>query len=557
MALEIGRTPNHDDHSSPEEEPKPTDDILGKEIGIELNLPFSTQYTDVNAKSGDPLYELSRNTFEHQGPNIIQLNTMRRMDGQARALYRLLTLPIRAALTKATFIPDDGGDEEAEFITQVFELPPQNGGMSVTFHRFMAQLLMALFDGFSAFEQVYWQPDKGPLAGKYTLKKLAHRPSDTITFLTDEFGSWQGFRQRAYINNKIIDVKIPRENAFYFAAQEEERKFYGVSYFQSAFYHYDKKIKVYFLAHLAAQRAAVGTRVGTHPANAGKNDKTTFGSYLSNLAIAQYMMIPEGYKVEILKEGGQFDFLDYINHHNSQMSKSILATFFDDNTGSGSSGDTLISNGQPGDEMFMLMLKTIMDEIANSINHYIIPRIIDWNFSGGHYPKFTWGVLTDDQRAMVANLFQTLATGQPNVTPEFMREIEKHMADELGLEIDYDEVDKREAQEAIELKAQEEEMMRQGAVVADATAVQKTAQANKPTVNGMPRSPGAKSPAGAPKAGQVTPRSIAKPTVKPAARMGLTAEEEAEETLLQLAAALLDSATPVEDEEELDDDLTE
>ena len=57
------------------------------------------------------------------------------------------------------------------------------------------------------------------------------------------------------------------------AAQEEERKFYGISFFQSAFYHYDKKVKLYYTAHLAAQRAAVGTRVGTVPQQATKAAK--------------------------------------------------------------------------------------------------------------------------------------------------------------------------------------------------------------------------------------------------------------------------------------------
>lgn len=437
--------------TNPDISAPPSKEELGVEIGVEFNLPFAQPYSDGLSKKdreNKELRELLREEGEDLGPTVSQLVAMRRLDGQARALYRLLTLPIRAALSKSTFVPAEGGEAEAEFIDLQFNLPPASGGMSVTFHKVMAQMLQGLFDGFAPFEQVYDYATYGPLKGKYVLRKLAYRQPSTITVVEDEDGHFQGFRQRAHQNGKMIDVHIPRDRAFYFAAQEEERKYYGVSFFQSAFYHYDKKIKMYYIAHLAAQRAAVGTRVGTIPANATANDKRVFSQNLSNLALAQWMLIPEGYKVDMLRESGSFPFLDYINHHNNQMSKSILANFFDKDSG-GSSDGALVSFGQPGDTMFVLMLRAIMDDIANSINHYIIPRLIDWNFSGGKYPEFQWAELTDEQKAIISDTFDKLSTaGQGvNVSPEFLRELEKKMAGEMGLEIDWDEVEEREAQE--------------------------------------------------------------------------------------------------------------
>jgi len=452
---------------------KPKIEALGVALGVDQNLPFSTPYSTEKYKgktTEEQLYELMREQGEDSGPTVGQLVAMRRMDGQARALYRLLTLPIRAALSTSTFVPAEGGEAEADFIDQVFNLPPEQGGMSVTFHRFLSQVLSGLFDGFSAFEQVYWQPTFGPLKGKYSLKKLAYRPPETITFVTDKTGGFAGLRQRAHVNGESVDVFIPAEQAFYYAAQEEERKFYGISFFQSAFYHYDKKMKSYFLAHLASQRAAVGTRVGEVPVNASEKAKQEFKAGLQNLSFAQWMMYPEGFKVEILKEGGNFDFLDYINHHNSQMSKSILAGFFDKDQGAGQNdGGSLVNFAQPGDEMFVLMLRAIMDDIANSINHYIIPRLIDWNFPGGKYPTFTWAALTDEQKGAIAGTFDKLASaGQSiNVTPEFMRELEKHMAEEMGFEIDYDEIAEREEEEALA----QEEMLQQQMDAQNAAAV--------------------------------------------------------------------------------------
>lgn len=438
----------------PETPDVPASDELGFEIGVEGNLPFAAPFDNgltQKEKEKLQLREILKGWEEEEGPTISQLVAMRRMDGQARALYRLLTLPLRAALAKSTFIPAEGGEEEAEFITSVFTLPPSQGGMSVTFSRFMSQLLQALFDGFAPFEQVYWMPTFGPLKGKYTLRKLAYRQPNTITAVEDKDGHFQGFRQRAYVNGESIDVHIPKDRCFYYAAQEEEKKYYGVSFFQSAFYHYDKKIKMYYIAHLAAQRSAVGTRVGTFPLSATKNAKVEMARHLSNLAVAQWMMIPEGHKVEMLNDSGNFQFLDYINHHNSQMSKSVLANFFDKDTGGGSGDAKLVSFGAPGDDMFVLMLRAIMDEIATAINHYVIPNLIDWNFDSGKYPTFQWAALTDEQKALVGQTFEQLATAGEgaNVSDEFLREIEKKMADEMGLEIDWEEVEAREEEEKL------------------------------------------------------------------------------------------------------------
>lgn len=427
---------------------------INEEIGVASNLPFTTPYRPTGPavkgafREDAELEELMRDE-QGLGPSIAQLRAMRMTDGQARALYRLLTLPIHAALKGSSFIPAPGGEDEAEFITKVFREPPHAGGMTVTFDRFMSQTLQGLFDGFAAFEKVYWIPGYGDLKGKLTLKKLAYRPSPSISFIVDKNGTFEGFRQKAYTYGKAVDVYIPKSRAFYFAAQEDENPFYGVSYFQSAFYHWDKKQKIYFTAHLAAQRAAVGTRVGTVPRHATAAAKAEFARNMANMALNQYLIMPEGFQLESVKEGGNFDFLSYLNHHNSQMSKSILGHFIDKDQGAGRGESSVVDNDSGGDDIFFMTLQAIMDEIAAQINHYIIPDVIDANFKGRKYPKFTWGKLTDDQKKRVAKIFEKLATAgdASNVTPEFTRELEKHMAEDLGLEVDYDAVEQRETEE--------------------------------------------------------------------------------------------------------------
>ncbi len=420
--------------------PKPSKSEIGKEMGVTLNLPFASAYTSPGVPAGQT--EIQSSYSEEDGPSISQLVAMRRTDGQARALYRLITLPIRSALKSVKIVPTEDGTAEAEFIDRMFNLPYSSGGMEISFSQVISQMLMSVFDGFAAFEEVYHVPNAGPLKGKVCLRKAAYRPSETVSFLVDDNGNFTGFRQRVMFKGELKDVNIPGSRAFWITANDEERPFYGVSYFQSAFYHYDKKVKLYYLAHLAAQHRAVGSRIGDIPSGASASDTAKFKAALRDFGFAQSLMLPPGFKVRNEYPGSSFDFLSMINHHNSQMSKSVLAAFFDQQEG----GDkAIVDFGQQSDAMFIMMLQSIMGEVADVINQRLIPKFIDWNFGTGKYPTFSWGTFTDEQRRSISLLFDRLATAGAgaNVTPEFMAELEKRMSQELGLDIDYAVIDER------------------------------------------------------------------------------------------------------------------
>jgi hypothetical protein len=431
--------------------PQPPDEALNFATGVPYFLPFSTPYRD------------SWEVFRDDPVTVKQLVSMRRRDGQARALYRLLTKPLLAALKNADVVPIDGvtgGLEEAQFAKDLLFAPAPMGGMTHSFTRFIKQMLLALFNGFSAWECVYWVPKTGPNAGKITLRKIDWRPSETLTFLLDGQGEFNGFRQRTFFQGRTIDVKIPRETAVYYAHEEAERPFYGVSMFESAFYHYDKKEKLYYIAHLAAQRAAVGLRVGTMVPNAPAADKNNFVTALSQLGLAQYIVLPTAdWTVQTLNEAAaRFDFLGLINHHNSQMSKSVLAQWFDTDQGGGSGDSTLVDFGKQDDVTYMMMLEGILEEMAEVINHHLIPRFIDWNFGTGKYPQFKWGTLTAEQKSAIQDTFDKLAVaGQnANVTPEFMLNLEERFAGDLGFDIDYDKIkeDREKQQDLMQKQAQ-------------------------------------------------------------------------------------------------------
>jgi len=452
--------------------PRPRPEEFNFTVGVPYYLPFATPYRD------------SWEIFRDDPVTIRQLQSMRRQDGQARALYRLITMPILAALRNATVVPpdqyepiggvpdedadfpqqgggsknkgpepDDNAREETEYVHNMLFLPASAGGMTHTFAHFVRRMLLATFDGFSGFELVYWVPKTGPLKDKVTIRKIDWRPSETLTFLLDGQGEFNGFRQRTFFQGRTIDVKIPKDRAFYFANGEEERPFYGVSLFESAFYHYDKKTKIYYVTHLAAQRAAVGTRIGTMPPNPASKDKDNFVKALRDLGMTQYIVVPTAdWTVTSLTEssGSSFDYLGLINHHNNQMSKSVLASWFDSDGGKGKSESTLVDFGTQNDETFMMMETAIMEDVAARINQHIIPRFIDWNFGTGKYPQFRFGTLTEDQQSAVQDTFDKLATAPPgSISRQFVMQLEKKMAKILGLDIDYGPIERQANEEDV------------------------------------------------------------------------------------------------------------
>lgn len=423
------------------------DPYLNSEMGVERILPFSYWSTDGEIARVERIA-------------IDDLVDMRRRDGQARALVRLFVLPILAAFADGEWIAPDGGDDEAakevEFANQMWNLPPQAGGMTTSKMVLLKKTLQGLTDGFSVFEEVRQVPDDGPLKGKITLRKLAYRDPRTIRFRVDEQGGFNGIRQVASVNGRTVDVKIPKEKIFYWTCNAEENPFYGVSMFEAAYEHYVIKKKLYYIAHLAAQFAAVPGRVGEVPQGADPRHVNAFKQSLMNFAFNTSMIAPPGFKVTPFNSNTGFDFIKLIDHHNHMMSKSVLSSFLDSEQRA-----TLIEVGRvdPNTDFFVMALESIMDDIAEQWSMHLMPKYIDWNFGTKKYPIFKFGQLSDAAKETISSLFQTVVTSSVlNSTPEFVRELEKKLSTSLDLEIDYDEIEKQEKEAAEEEanKAQEE-----------------------------------------------------------------------------------------------------
>lgn len=437
-------------HSDPTEE-KPPPPELGIEWGVSSPFPGNL-WTDWAPEEGSSLVNSKAIV------TIDQIVDMRRRDGQARALVQLITLPLLLSLQTGEWIEPEGGKatKEVEFANMMWTTPSYGGGMTVPSTKLIRQIMLFLVDGFSSFEIVRQIPKFGPLKGKITLRKLAYRDPRTITFKVDDNGGYNGFRQVAQTpDGRVRDVWIRPRKSVTFTHQDEQNPYYGVSILESAYPHFDAKRKLYYIAHLAAQFAAIAARVGEVPHGARLTEIAAFRKALANLAFNGSMVAPPGYKVTPFNGHTGFDFLKLIEHHNVQMSKSILASFFD-----ADQRPVLIANGdsEASIDLFLLCLESIANDIADTLTRHVMPQFIDFNFHSRVYPVFRPGQMSDTAREAIRNMFQTVVTaGILNSTPEFVREMEKKVTDQFGLDIDYDEIAKREKEAAEQRAAAEQE----------------------------------------------------------------------------------------------------
>lgn len=228
----------------------------------------------------------------------------------------------------------------------------------------------------------------------------------------------------------------------------EENPFYGVSLFEAAYYHYEVKRKLYYIAHLAAQFAAVPGRLGKVPPGSDPRKVAQFRQALANFAYNTSAVFPNDYDVVPFNGTTGFNFLQLIDHHNHMMSKSVVAGFLDSETRT-----TLIEVGviDPNTDFFVMALESIMDDLAELWSVHLMPKYIDWNFGTKKYPVFRFGQLSDAARSTIKEVFTAVVTSSVlNSTPEFVRELEKKLSKSLGLDIDYEEIEKQEKQAAEE-----------------------------------------------------------------------------------------------------------
>ncbi len=392
---------------------------------------------------------------DQQQVTVDKLQRMTRFDGQAKALLNILTMPIRTA--KWRIVASENGKREAKFVENMLRLPPHRGGMAVPFNVTLGYLALAIRDRFKVVEKI-WELQRVDGTLRWVIKKLALRPTETLTLKVDSKGDLIGVRQKTMFHGNTIDTVMPASKVLLYTYGKEEGPLVGESAFNAAHYHYDKKHKLYYIAHIAYSSAALPPKVGTIPNNRGHGSPKRFKEDLANLGgLNSAMVKPEGWEVETLQLNRSFsDFLPLINHHDFMMAISVLAQFL--RLGQTGVGSFALSENQS--DAFILAMQHFLDDIAKTITSFLIPQVIDLNFGSGRYPRFVFETLSDKATALLREVFGKIAvSASSQVQPEFMLELEKKMAESMGINVDYEAIEKEIEEMATAKRASELERL--------------------------------------------------------------------------------------------------
>lgn len=366
--------------------------------------------------------------------SVAEYVKMRQNDGTVSSLYLLMTLPILSTASSFEADEDDANNEQADFVNSVFTDPPHKGGMSIPFGIVKADMVRAVLEGFRVYELVLGLN----VDNKVVYRKIAPRDGSTqdqsILLKRDATGEYDGFHQRVTYHGEWKDVTIPAWKSFLFTYSKDKNFLYGESAFKAAYYHYKKKHKLYYLSELAVQVGAVPPKIITGPDNIDKDLKARILREFDKLGIRSTAYIKDTYKVDTLKTAdGRIDPMPLIDHHDTQMARSILAQFLMLGTTAGSKGGSHALSADQSD-LFIQALKGVMTAIEDHINFYLIPGLIDLNFAKPAYPQFHFEDITSDTKSIITDAFTQLVTSG-KITDSMARGLENRVAEALDIDL--------------------------------------------------------------------------------------------------------------------------
>ena len=363
--------------------------------------------------------------------NYIQ---MQDNDGTVRAITRLFSLPIQS--TPIKILPGDNDKGEREFIETVFLSPQYSGGMTTPLPFVIADMTRALFEGFRFYEKIPHIIKEGKYKNKIGWKKLAPRDSKTLVLRSDTNGGFMGAHQTATFGTKTVDVNIPPEKSLLFTFQRERHPFYGESILKTAWYHYDKKHKLYYLAHKKAEIDAIGLKMLKLDKPFSDQEVTKAEEAVDTIGVNSRVTLPSGFNLEIDRSPSGYDVLKLIEHHDAQISLSTLTHALQ--LGTKGTYNYPYGKGYSTQSSYIIhMIHSIMKNMEDTLNEWAVAPLIDWNFNSGSYPKIKLMPLKDNIQQQLMNIFEKLISKDPQlyISPGFASKLSNEVAQSLGLEV--------------------------------------------------------------------------------------------------------------------------
>lgn len=307
---------------------------------------------------------------------------MRRSDSTVRQSLRIAKTPV---LSGRWFVESaDPSSEEANLQAKFIEKALFEW-QSISWFQFMTEALLMLDYGYYTFEKVFTMRevqvgDRRML--KAIWKKFAPRhPYDIEEWEYDVHGGAQG----AFFTNWSgagADF-IPISKLLVFTYDKEAGNVEGISLLRSAYKHWYYKDNLYKIDAIQKERHGIGIPIIKLPPGYTDTDKNLAKELGRNLRTNEraYVVLPPLWEIEFADiKGGVIDIGPSIEHHDNAIVRNVLANFVGTETSAAASVQV---------ELFLKATRFIADIIADVINKYAIPELIDFNFVQPMYPRLS------------------------------------------------------------------------------------------------------------------------------------------------------------------------
>lgn len=399
------------------------------------------------------------------------INRMMKSDATIRAVLNSMILPLLSASWSVgppePKEKDKGKPENTKLKSIAEEVENQLFHMTITWADFLRQCTSFLSYGFSVFEEVWGIDQKTKMI---KLRKLAPRKQNTIKkWLTDEKGGLAGVEQRTYINKndetEYVTRNIPIDKLVVFTWDQDGNDFEGTSILRAPYKHWNFKDKLYLIQAIGLERNAFGVPSITLPKGTDSDTKEYAKKVVKSARVHEEAgyLFPEGTTIEFLLGQIQSGALEAaINHHDNEITKSILAQFLQ--LGSGQTGSWALSKDQS--DFFLMSLNAVANFIRDRINEYVIKRMVKLNWGEQEvYPELKCSDIVKYSRSETATLLGQLISSQiitvdNNLSEWTRKEMDLPPKDELTPEEEAAQVDPAELQyqqEMEKLKAAQQE----------------------------------------------------------------------------------------------------
>jgi len=349
---------------------------------------------------------------ELRGPaGVKAYDMMRKNDPMIGAILRATKDTLRSVGWEIE--PDKGELKDAEWLLSCMN------DMSHTWMSFIDEVLTMIPFGWAYMEVVYKRRDEDARIG---WQKVALRGQDSLMrWELDETGGIHGMWQQAMTPTGMgfTQALIPIEKSVLFRTEREKNNPEGYSFLRNAYTAYYKKTNLEEIEAIGAEREATGHLVITPPVGADDTDKAEAQNILERYKVDDQMgfYLPrvgkeewERWQVDVIKTAGQrgYDLDRIIQRYQGEIAMAFLAQFLRLGQSGQKVGSYALSRDQR--DLFHLSIKSIMDNIEETINRYMVTPLMKLNGVSEPFPRIIHGRIGQRDIQTLALYLQGLST---------------------------------------------------------------------------------------------------------------------------------------------------